>query len=297
MGRYIERAENIARILDINETFARNVDGVSDWMRVLELYADANRFNEVMEGSNEGSVPAFYLLEMSNPTSVIAALRSARENGRSIRHLISTEMWTQLNIMYKDMQARTRRDVQPQNLSRFCKAIILDCQSFEGIAEGTFFRGESWVFYQIGKHLERADQTTRILDMSYDRLDRNPGDAVGSVFWDSLLRSVSGYHAYRLSHPGHSDPNDITRFLLYDREFPRAVALCVEQITTRIGELERRHGVKRRNRVEKARCELTYTLETGLDSQLTPKRLHVFLDDLQSGIGNLSSALASTYFD
>ncbi len=296
LARYVERAENLARIIEINKTFVRDQSGAADWRRIPELYADIDRFSETHEDINEQTVLDFYALDRDNPTSIRAAVASARENARAIRHLISTEMWTHLNIFHNTCQAWTKRDIDIYNVWRLCQTVTLNCQSFEGIAEGTFLRGEAWTFYQLGKHIERADQTTRILDIGYDRLRLAKGDAVGSVYWNALLRSVSGFHAYRHRHPVDGSPDDIARFLLYDQEFPRAVALCVDQITSRVHELERRHEVRRRQPVEKSRRELEYVLGTGLEMALSPARLHAFLDQIQVALSNVSNALARTYF-
>lgn len=296
LARYVERAENLARIIEINKTYTRDQSGALDWQRIPDLYADLPRFKETHDEVNEQTVLDFYALDRDNPTSIRSAVSSARENARAIRHLISTEMWTQLNIFHNTCRAWTRRDIDLYNVWRLCQRVTLNCQAFEGIAEGTFLRGEAWTFYQLGKHIERADQTTRILDIGYDRLTLAKGDAVGSVYWNALLRSVSGYHAYRHRHPVDSSPDDIARFLLYDREFPRAVALCVDQITERIHELERRHDVRRRQPVEQTRRELEFVLETGLEVTLTSARLHTFLDQLQVALSGVSNALAQTYF-
>lgn len=296
LARYVERAENLARIIDINKTHARDGSGVSDWKRIPELYAELDRFLEAYDQISEQTVLNFYALDKENPTSIRSTIGSARENARAIRHLISTEMWTQLNIMFNKCQSWTKRDIDTYNLSRLCQSITLNCQTFEGITEATFFRGEAWTFYQIGKHIERADQTTRILDIGYDRLTLAKGDAVGSVYWNALLRSVSGYHAFRHCRPRASRPEDIAHFLIYDREFPRAVALCVDQLTERVYELEQRHDSSRRANVEHARLALAFTLETGLDVALTAGSLHAFADELQRALTNLSDALAETYF-
>lgn len=296
LGRYLERAENTARILHINETYARDgVDG-PDWRRVLDLYDDAERFEEGHSGPAAQAVLAFYLTDRKNPSSVVSCTHIARENARSVRHLISTEMWTQINTFYANVAALKRRDATVKNLSRISGDIVAGCQSFEGVAAGTFLRGEPWCFYQLGKYLERADQTTRILDMGYHRLTPPGGDAVSWVHWNVLLRSVCGYHAYRARHPGHSSPHDIATFLLYDDEFPRAVALCVNRLTTYLRDIERRHGVRRSANLETERRQLEFLIETGPGRTLTPENLHQYLDRLQTALGRVSAEIAASYF-
>lgn len=296
LGRYMERAENLARILDINETYARSGDGSPDWRRVLDLQADSERFFDRHTTVDAATVLNFYVIDPANPTSIHATVRMARENARSLRHLISTEMWTHLNIFYNTVAKLTQRDLRASNVSAVCADIKEACQTFEGIAEGTFFRGEAWCFYQIGKYLERADQTTRILDIGFGRIADDKVDAMESVHWNVLLRSVAGYHAFRGLYPAGSQPRDVATFLLYDQEFPRAVGLCVERLSARLADLENRHGHSRHPNVEDARRELAFTLATGPGSRITPVGLHKFLDTLQVSLGIVSSAVTVAYF-
>ena len=296
LGRYLERAENLARILDINETYARDSAPGPNWNRILDLYADRERFLAEHDWATPQAVIHYYLLDRDNPSSIVSSLRAGRENARSIRHLISTEMWTHINIFQGEIAAITKREATVSNLSKIAKRVISGCQTLEGISEGTFLHGEPWCFYKLGKYLERADQTTRILDMGYDRLAPAGDDAVAWVHWNVLLRSVSGYHAYRSRHPSISSPQEIAIFLLYDDEFPRAVTLCMNGITQQLRNLQRRHGTKKGAALEERRRKLEFLLETGPGKQLTPKRLHHYLDEVQSTLASVSDAIGQSYF-
>ena len=296
LGRYMERAENLARILDINETYARSGSGDPDWRRVLDLQADSVRFFDRHDNVDAATVLNFYVIDASNPTSIAATVRMARENARALRHLISTEMWTHLNIFHNRVAQLTQRDLRPSNVSTVCAEVKVACQTFEGIAEGTFFRGEAWCFYQIGKYIERADQTTRILDIGFGRIAEDMVDTMESVHWNVLLRSVAGYHAFRGLYPAGSQPRDVATFLLFDEEFPRAVGLCVERLTTRLSDLELRHDHAQYPRVEDAKKGLALALETGLGKRITATGLHKFLDSVQVSLGVVSDAVAETYF-
>jgi uncharacterized alpha-E superfamily protein len=296
LGRYLERAENVARILHINETYARDKPEGPDWQRVLDLYSDSERFHETHEDASAQAVLQFYILDRNNPTSIVSSIINARENARSVRHLISTEMWTHLNMFYSELLKMKSREIQPAKLANTANEIILSCQTFEGIAEGTFLRGEPSCFYHLGKYIERSDQTTRILDIGYALLPIGAGDAVTSVQWNVLLRSVSGYHAYRSRYPGGTRVEDIERFLLYDTEFPRALTLCVSRITDRVRDLEIRHGANLHSEVERTRRKLEFALETGPGTDVTPKQLHAFLDQIQVHLGDVTNAVSQTYF-
>jgi uncharacterized alpha-E superfamily protein len=297
LGRYVERAESLARILDINGTYARDNPKGPNWQRVLDLHADAERFFENHDDADADSVVNFYVLDRTNPTSISYAIAGARENARSVRHLISTEMWTHVNIFHYRLSDLTRRDIRLGNLAPLCGEIKVACQTFEGIAEGTFFRGEAWNFYHLGKYIERADQTTRVLDMGYAHLSDDQGEALAAVQRDVLLRSVSGYHAFRARFPTSSSADDIATFLLYDERFPRAVTLCVNQMTTRLHAIEQTHGRRKDAAVEKARRALEFSLETGVGHHMTSNRLNAFLDELQVALGRVSDAVAKAYFE
>lgn len=296
LGRYLERAENLARILDINKTYARASADELGWNRVLELYTDSERFEAAHGPADAVKVLRFYLLDRDNASSITSSVRAARENARSVRHLISTEMWTHINVFHTELAKLTEETVDTTNLSQVSKEIIGNCETFEGIAEGTFLRGEPWCFYQLGKYLERADQTTRILDMGYERLTPAEGNVVAWVHWNVLLRSVCGYHAYRSRHPGVSSPHDIATFLLYDVEFPRAVALCVLHLKERLHDVEQRQGGRREAETETKRRDLEFLLETGPGREITPQVLHRYLDQIQTALGELSSAVSACYF-
>lgn len=296
LARYLERAESLARLLDINKTYARDKPSGPDWQRIIDLYADSENFARKHKRADAASVLDFYILDRDNPTSIAYAVAAARQNGRSIRHLISTEMWTQLNIFHNRMSALTQRDIRTSNLSPVCTSIKLDCQTFEGITEGTMTRSKTWLFYQMGKYLERADQTTRVLDMGYGWLATSDVDAPISVHWNMLLRSVAGYHAYRSRHPAGSYSSDVAAFLVYDREFVRSVTCCMDRVSEYLIEAEKEHGKKRSEALESARHDLVFYLETGPGKRVTQKELHKFLDGLQGKIGRLSQEISATYF-
>ena len=296
LGRYLERAENIARVLHVNETYARDDGAGPNWQRVVDLYADTPRFLELEHAASADAVLDFYIRDAENPTSIRAAVAAARENARTVRHLISTEMWTQLNLFHNSLKQLKKADMAVANLSRTATGLITGLQTFSGVAEGTFARGEPWCFYELGRHLERADQTTRVLDISYDRLSMATPSTVATVQWSALLRSVSGYYAYRSRYPATSRVGDIVSFLLYDTEFPRAVSVCVQRATNRLRDLERRHGQAQDAALEQARRELEFALSTGPGHELDREGLHTFLDRIQMSLGALSKTVEATYF-
>ncbi len=299
MARYMERAENLARILDVNETFARDSRGAQDWLPMVQLNADESRFFSVHGEANASTVTHFYVLDRTNPTSIVSAVHMARENARSLRHLISTEMWRHLNVFYELLGDVAREDLALSELSRLCATIKENCQTHTGIIEGTFHRDEVWHFYQLGKTVERADQTTRLLDIKYHRLlpsSEDVGSPVDLSQWNSLLRSAAGYHAFRRVHPRGMRPANVAGFLLFNTEFPRSVRVCVRHLHDLLGELAARYGLRGGPATTDALDKLRAAHEgRGIDEVLRDG-LHEFLDWNQRQLGAFTDGMGRTFF-
>ncbi len=230
LARYVERAENLARILDVQETFARDSRGSHDWGAVLAINGDGERYAEKHPERTAQTVLEFYLIDRGNPSSIVSDLHFARENARALRPLISTEMWIQLNVFYRRILSLQPGDISEQRLARLCSMIKEGCDTHAGITEGTFYRDEAWAFYRLGAAIECADQTTRLLDARFLGFegrtdDATLGSAADTSYWVALLRSAAGYQAFRRSHPRGMNPEDVATFLLCDPSFPRSVSV------------------------------------------------------------------------
>ncbi|QJE72829.1 alpha-E domain-containing protein [Aerophototrophica crusticola] len=299
LARYMERAENLARILDVNETFARDGQGATHWRPILQLNADQERFFQSYPAATAENVLNFYILDGQNPTSILFAVRAARENARQLRPLISTEMWAQLNVFYNRLLALGPADISLPNLQRQCAFIKEACQAHAGITEGTFFRDQGWYFYQLGKYLERADQTTRLLDIKYHTLLPQSG-GVGSPIdlsqWNALLRSAAGYHAFRRINPRGMTPATVAGFLLFNRSFPRSVALCTHEIQQVLSGLTSKYRLRRGNLVLEKVDELQDLLASQSIETVINHGLHEYLDGLQVCFGTLSDGISRAFF-
>jgi uncharacterized alpha-E superfamily protein len=299
MARYVERAENLARLLDVQHVFAADSRDSGSWRSMLLLNSDETKFLETHDRVDRESVTQFYVLDQDNPTSIISAVHMARENARALRPLISTEMWTQLNVFHRKIYALTSADLSEASLPRTYAMIKDGCQAHTGITEGTFFRDEAWYFYSMGRWLERADQTTRLLDIKYHQLLPLGAD-VGSGFdigqWNSVLRSAAGYYAYRRVHFRAISPATIAGFLLQNRAFPRSVALCVNDMGRILNELRSRYnlraGTAALERIDELQAELN---GRSIESVLIAG-LHEFLDMFQSVLGHLGNDIAREFF-
>ena len=300
MARYVERAENSARLLHVNDTFARDDSATHKWRPMVDLNADGARFDARHGETTAETVLHFYLLDNDNPTSIRTAVRMARENARTLRPLISTELWTQLNVFHNRLAGLTPADIALPRLNRLCASIKEACQAHTGIVEGTIYRDQGWYFYFIGRYLERADQTTRLLDAkSHLLLPRD--EAIGSPLdvrqWNAVLRSAAGYHAFRRVYPRGLQPADVVGFLLVDPAFPRSVIVSLRQVNTLLTELKSRYRLRGGNTAMEKVDEMLAALGTLPATDLVRTELHDFLDWLQQDIGSVYHDLAGDFFD
>lgn len=301
LARYVERAENLARILDVQETFARDSGGQQDWRLVLVINADSEAFFKRHDEADSTSVLRFYITDRTNPTSIYAAVFAARENARALRPLISTEMWTQLNMLYNRILALKPTDVVEEKLSTLCDWIKRGCDAHTGITAGTFYRDEGWCFYQLGAAIECADQTTRLLDAKFlnfmAQTDSDPGSAADSFYWMALLRSAAGYQAFRRRHPRGMVPEQVAAFLLSDACFPRSVASCLGVIDEQLNALRRQYGLRSAGNAMQFLDEIRDDLEVRkVKAAIAHGELHRFNDFLQRSFSELTSRIAVPFF-
>jgi len=232
LGQQIERAENIARILDVNRRMSLEQDYFSEldvWSPMLAITRSREAFDAVYPEPTEENVMAFLIADTSQPYSIASCLNHAREMARTVRERISEEMWLYLNRMYLTNQGLGKEDMPDAFLGKMRQF----CSAFHGLVENTMTHGVSWDFLRLGVGLERARMTTRILEIKYHLLLPNL-DEVGKPLdyhqWQSLLRSVSGYEAYRRQYKARINPALVLRLLNLDPHFPRSVHFSIRQV-------------------------------------------------------------------
>ena len=299
LARNVERAENLARILDVHETFSRDSRGNQNWLSIVQLYADEKRFFEKHAVATAEAVLRFYVLDGDNPNSILSAVRNARENARTLRPLISTEMWVQLNVFYNRLNTLETADLAPGGINRLFNSIKESCQTHTGVTEGTFYRDQSWYFYQMGRYLERADQTTRLLDIKYHLLlpqNADIGSAVDVSHWSALLRSAAGYHAFRRLHTSSITPARVAGFLLLNHRFPRSVSLCINEINGLLTELKSRYVLRGGNDASEAIDELRSLLQSHSIETILGRGLHEFIDLVQRHLIAITKHLGANFF-
>ena len=230
MARYIERAEDLARLLMVNFNAlldSQPGDAQQGWQSIVRINGDEALFAEIHGEMNAQAVMQFLFWEPLNSNSVAACITQARENARGVREQITSEMWEAINRLYF-LTRNTERETLITNPTEFLRLVRDRAQAFQGITSATMTHGEPYQFILLGMHLERADKTARILDAKYLYLNRFPeGSAETSLQLIALLRSCSAFEPYRRALAGELDVKSVVEYLLLNREFPRAVLFCL----------------------------------------------------------------------
>ena len=221
MSRYLERSENTARVLDVNQTLLLDFDVPIEqqWRPLLII----SGIHDMPGPADAESVQNYMTWEMDNPSSIASSLAAARENARIIREVISAEMWERLNFYHLWMQSPAAHNLYGSSRSEFYSQIKRINQLVQGISDGTMSHGEAWEFCQLGMYLERACQTARILDVKYHILLPTPehvGTPVDNAHWVAILYSCSGYEPYLKKHRAADPSFAVTDFLVFDPLFP-----------------------------------------------------------------------------
>ena len=299
INRYVERAENIARFVEVSEAMALDCPpgSAEPWLPLIYANGDRELFDQLHPEGSSDEVVGFLVREEDNPSSLVNCLAIARENARQIRDVITTEMWEQINDLYWSIQEGESFWEQP--LQEQLREIRRGCQLFYGITDATLSRDLSWQFSRLGRLLERADKATRILDVKYFLLLPSPED-VGGVLdelqWISLLRCAGAYQMFRQSRQQMIEPKAVASFLLLDPNFPRSVRYCLGRIQETLRIVSGRSLPGAPDALE---CLSGLTLArwsyTSIDD-LISGGLHEAIDDLQSDLNSLHNLIEERYF-
>ncbi len=298
-ARYMERIENLARILDVTETFMRTGGGAHGWLSIVQINADETPFFARHDEATPENILDFYVIDRDNPSSIVRLITAARENARTLRPLISTEMWSHINVFYNKVRALEPDDLWISRVSGVCNMLRTESQTHTGITEGTFYRDQGWCFYALGKHLERADQTTRLVDIKYHTL-LPEGAPVGSPVdisqWNTMLRAAGGYHAYRRHTPRSMSPASVAGFLLLNSAYPRSLTMCVQQIGWQLTLLRSEHGLQASAFALERLDTLRAALGDQTIQQIIVRGLHEFLDWVQGELAGLQDDVARGFW-
>ena len=297
MSRYIERAENVARFIEVTMNLAleRRITGQNHWLPLVETTGDRELFFERYGAATQDNVLRFLTFDSEYPNSIYASLKQARENARAARPAISREMWQQVNDAYMLVKSTAEGELGDDIYSLHEK-VNLACITVAGVTDATLSRDEIWHWFNIGQKLERADKTSRILDVKYFMLLPKPSDVGSSsdqVMWASLLSSASALQAYRQQHQ-QMGPGPVSEFLVLNPEFPRSLAFCVARLDDSVRAIQNGGSVQKtlQRYLGQLRAELSY----GEIDIILENGLHQYLDNLQTRLNEIDDLLFENFF-
>jgi len=302
MSRYVERAENTARLVDVNLQLMLDASNLDDkaiasyWGPILESSGDHELFSELNTEINGHTVTEFLVFEPSNANSIVSAITEARENARAARDQITSELWEELNRLYLFLHSPRARELWRQSATDFCHEIKNSSLLLQGLTDATVVRNEGWYFIHAGRYLERADKTSRILDVRYASLDTGytatQTDALG---WSAVLRSCSAWDSYKALHGAQVEPRLVAEFLLLSEDFPRSVRFCVQHLNTALRRISGVAEGRFSNDAERHCGRLLAELQFSTGEEILNRGLHGYIDEIQTKLNAIGESLFQTY--
>ena len=300
MSRYMERAENVARFINVNLNLILDLpqEFREQWAPLVNITGDREEFSERYEEATRENVLHFLTFDRENPNSILSCVRNARENARSVREIISSEMWEQANLSYLLVKDAAARNALAENAHDFYTAVKMASHLFDGITEATMSHGEAWHFLQTGELLERADKTSRILDVKYFILlpdSQAVGTTIDNIQWAALLKSASALEMYR-KHSKQITPSKVADFLILNRDFPRSVHSCLDRAAVSLHAITGSPMDAFSNQAERRLGRLLAELNYAHIDEIISEGLHEFLDELQIRLNGIDDAVSRTFF-
>ena len=300
INRYVERAENLSRFVEVSEAMALDCPpgSAEPWQPLIDASGDRDLFDQLYpSGGGPEQVVEFLVKAEANPSSIVNCIALARENARQIRDVITTEMWEQLNDLYWSVQDGEELWQEPDQEQ--LRNIRRGCQLFYGITDVTLSRDQAWLFSQLGRLIERADKTSRILDVKYFLLLPAPtevGGVLDELQWISLLRSAGAYQMYRQSMQQAIAPASVARFLLLNPIFPRSVRFCLQQINDTLQQIQLNPQSGPPDDLECLRGQVLAKWSYVRIDALIERGLHEAIDQLQTDLNQLHQLIHNRYF-
>jgi uncharacterized alpha-E superfamily protein len=301
LARYMERAEDTARILDVNyhmlleesEKFYR-----LRWDPLLVMAGEEPRFRTLYEEANAHTVFEFLAFRQDNPNSIVQCIWKARENARTIRDRLSREMWEDINGLYHAVSGFDPRQEIAGGPHRFCDAVKFGSHSFHGVADATLPHDEGWEFLRLGCFLERAEMTTRLVDVQYQYLLESP-HAVGTPDnhqWMAVLKSVGAYEAYRRKYYSQIQPEQVAEMLILHPEHPRSILFSINEVHFALRALSGTRPGAYSNEAERQTGKLLDGLRYDKIEEIFHRGLHAYLSELLGTCLSIGENIAHSYF-
>jgi uncharacterized alpha-E superfamily protein len=298
MARYVERAENMARLLEVGQRLSllTHDSAESEWRSTLRSAGCEAGYLSKHRDYETRNVVDYLLFDRDNPSSVCACFDSARRNARAQRTAITREMWESLNSSWIELSSRTARRLEADELPPLFDWVRERSALFRGAVLNTILRNDTFYFTQLGTFVERADNTARILDVKYYVLlpqNELVGGGIDSAQWATILRSVSAHRSFRWVYRDAFKPWHIAEFLMLKPEMPRSLRSCYEEIVSALsGLFECYHE---QNACHERAARTLALLREGEMATIFQSGLHEFLSDFIAGNNSLASEIAASY--
>ena len=303
MVRYVERADNLARLIDVNQQLLLDFERLDSerlrgfWQPIIQSTGDEEAFAKLYDDTGSDEVIRFLTDDPRNPNSIISCIALARENARTVRDQLSDELWEELNALYLFSRSGDASRLMDSDPSRFYENIRRSAVTFLGIAASTTSRNEAWEFMDLGRHLERADKTTRFLDVSSFLPPGEEGmEAIspGILHWTATLRSCGAMGAFRAAQREMS-PESVVDFLIFAKDFPRSVRYCIEKVDNSLHLISGTPRGAFSNEAEREAGRLLAELNFGSTEEVFKTGLHEYLDGLQDRYNHIGAEIFETY--
>jgi uncharacterized alpha-E superfamily protein len=295
LARYLERAENTARLINVNSHLLLDLPSKVKlgWEPIVDILSFRDKLYETYKDVDERSVINFMVVDKNNPGAILTSLKSARENARTIKEIIPREAWEQINALYLFVTENQKDAFTRRERYAYLNKIILANQTITGLLAGTMSHDEAYAFVRLGRNLERADMSTRIIDVrSATLLSEIESElpAFSNIQWMGVLKSMTAYQMYRREVRVRINREDVLTFLLTNPRFPRSLVHAIEQIEHAVTELP-----NSKDTVEKTSRVKSYLLNAK-PATLKQEKLHEFIDDIQLGLIEIDKQIEVSYF-
>lgn len=293
MARYLERAENMARLIGVNANLLLDLPkGLSPiWSQLIAITGTADKYPS--NSMDERSVLKYLICDPASQVSILSCLSSARENARTIRDVIPRETWEIINELYLYAKEESAQALAKRNRYAFLSTVVEKCQTLTGALSGTMNHDAGYIFLRIGRYLERADMTSRIVDIRSANLLPDVTTAAATyenLQWRSVLNSLTGYQMYRREMQLRVQRIDVLRFLFQSTVFPRSVTFCANAMQSAMAFLP--HHEKAELVVHRVKRQL----DNAQIDTLKQAELQAFIDQLQVGLAQIHDELQARYF-
>jgi uncharacterized alpha-E superfamily protein len=300
MARYIERAENMARVLDVTYNMSlvpNDAEGEAAlWKPALMISGNIEAFERDYPEYNAANIIKYLAMDENNPSSIYSALRSARENARSVRVALSSETWENINALWLEFSQFFGANLAESGLGVFCDWVKSRSHLFRGVSFGTMLRNDAFRFLRLGTFVERADNTARLLDVKYALLmpeDAAEGGAVDYYEWSAVLRAVSAFQAYQKIFSDTIEPWRVAQLLILREDMPRSLHACYAEITPILDQLSGSYNTECRRLAGELHSRLKY----GRMEDIFENGLHDFLEDFLLRNNNLGVEIQRTFLN